>query len=321
MFSIYKDKTKRWTPIDFKDINVQDMNVAIIGGTNGIGQAISRKLIEDGAKVTVVGRTLREDDETSQKIQFIKTTDLGLVAEADRVSTELNRLNAKTPLTHVIFTTGILAAPNREETIEGIEKDMATSYLSRFVILNNLVPNLKQSFQLEITDNDNKIRSEVTLKPRVFVMGFPGNQSLGDPEDLNSLKTPYKPMQTHYNTVGANEALVINSVKENQNVNTFGLNPGIIQTGIRSNYMGEGWMSSILEWIISKTTQEATTYANKVVPLLWAPELEKYNGSMFNNNAEFILPSKEMDDQLVDKFIKNSKILVHLATQNDSKMS
>lgn len=319
MFSIHKDKTKEWTPIDFKDVNIKDMNVAVIGGTNGIGQAISRNLVENGAKVTVVGRTLRENDETSRKVHFIETSDLGLMKEANRISTELIGINKKTPFTHVIFTTGILASPNREETKEGIERDMATSYLNRFVILNHLAPSLKQSFNLEITDHDNNIRSEISLKPRVFIMGFPGNQSLGDPDNLNSLKTPYNAMKAHYNTVGANEALVLNSTKENQNVSTFGLNPGIIQTGIRSNYMGQGWMSSMVEWVISKTTQDVNTYANKVVPLLWAPELEKYNGSMFNNNGEFILPSKGMDEQLVDKFIKNSKILVDLAKQNESK--
>ncbi|CAL9736767.1 hypothetical protein MOSE0_K07228 [Monosporozyma servazzii] len=319
MFSIHKDKTKEWTPIDFKDVNIKDMNVAVIGGTNGIGQAISRKLVQNGAKVTVVGRTLRENEETSRKVHFIETSDLGLMKEANRISTELIGINKKTPFTHVIFTTGILASPNREETKEGIERDMATSYLNRFVILNHLAPSLKQSFNLEITDHDNNIRSEISLKPRVFIMGFPGNQSLGDPDNLNSLETPYNAMKAHYNTVGANEALVLNSTKENQNVSTFGLNPGIIQTGIRSNYMGQGWMSSMVEWVISKTTQDVNTYANKVVPLLWAPELEKYNGSMFNNNGEFILPSKGMDEQLVDKFIKNSKILVDLAKQNESK--
>lgn len=313
---IRKDTNKKWTPIQPEDVNVKDLNVAIVGGTNGIGQALSRNLIQNGAKVTVIGRTLRENNDLTQKIQFVKTPDLSLMDEAERVSKELNNINDKTPFTHIIFTTGILAASKRQETKEGIERDMATSYLNRFVILNNLVPNLQKTFSLQVVDKSNMITSNVNLKPRIFIMGFPGAKNLGNPEDLNSEGTPYKAMNTHMNTVAANEALVYNSALHNKNINTYGLNPGLIRTGIRSNYTGNGWLSSILEWIISKTNQDADTYAKKIVPLLWAPELEKYNGAIFNNNAQFILPSKGMDESLVDRFIKNSKVLVDVAKNN-----
>ena len=41
-----------------------------------------------------------------------------------------------------IFTTGIMAAPKRQETAEGIERDMAVSYLSRLVIVREIAPRL-----------------------------------------------------------------------------------------------------------------------------------------------------------------------------------
>jgi hypothetical protein len=42
----------------------------------------------------------------------------------------------------VIFTTGIFAAPRRQETAEGIERDMAVSYLSRLVLVREIAPRL-----------------------------------------------------------------------------------------------------------------------------------------------------------------------------------
>lgn len=45
----------------------------------------------------------------------------------------------------VIFTTGIFAARKRQETTEGIERDMAISYLSRLVIVREIAPYLDKN--------------------------------------------------------------------------------------------------------------------------------------------------------------------------------
>ena len=174
-----------WKPdIASSPKDLKGKNVAVIGGTSGLGRAIALKAAEDGATVTVVGRSFEDDPD---KIKFIKA-DLSSMKEAKRIGETIDPL-----VDVVVFTTGIFAKAERVETEEGIELDMAVSYLSRVVILKFLVPRLTKN------------------QSRVFIMGFPGGAL--DPinvEDLNSEKS-YKggPDWVHFNTVAGNEALVL----------------------------------------------------------------------------------------------------------------
>ena len=123
-----------------------------------------------GASVVVVGQTFRDSDVPG--IEFIKA-DLSLMREAQRVAVLLRAED----LELLVFTTGIMAGPKREETAEGIERDMAVSYLSRLVIIRQIGPRL------------GKNRPAAPLKPRVFIMGFPGTGQAGKLDDLNAEKS------------------------------------------------------------------------------------------------------------------------------------
>lgn len=159
----------------------------------------------------VVGQTFRDADLPG--IEFIKA-DLSLMREAERVAA---LLPAET-LDLVIFTTGIFAAPKREETSEGIERDMAVSFLNRLVILRQIAPRLR------------KERSRSPMKPRVFIMGYPGAGQVGNIDDLNAEKS-YSAMPAHLNTVAGNEMLVLDAAKRYSHATFFGLNPGLIKIG------------------------------------------------------------------------------------------
>ncbi|MEH2613492.1 hypothetical protein [Bradyrhizobium sp. AZCC 1693] len=105
-------------------------------------------------------------------IEFIKA-DLSLMREAQRVA----RLLPAEELDLVIFTTGIMAGPTREVTGENIERDMAISYLSRRVVVREIGPRLGMR------------RPAAQMKPRVFIMGFPGKGQAGKLDDLNAEKS------------------------------------------------------------------------------------------------------------------------------------
>src|SRR5262245_58469474 len=130
-----KDKTITWRRVEPTGLDLKNVKVAIVGGTGGIGRAFSRLMAARGAKVIVVGQTFRDSD--LEGIEFIKA-DLSLMREAQRVA---KALPAET-LDLVIFTTGIFAAPKREQTAEGLERDIATSYLSRLVMVREMAPRL-----------------------------------------------------------------------------------------------------------------------------------------------------------------------------------
>jgi NAD(P)-dependent dehydrogenase (short-subunit alcohol dehydrogenase family) len=285
-FSGIKDSSLRWARRKVGDLDLSGKRAVVVGGTNGLGRAIARLMAERGARVTVVGQTFR--DEGAKGIDFVKA-DLSLMREARRVGREL----PAEELDLVVLTTGIMAAPKREVTAEGIERDMAISYLSRLAVLRELAPRLSRD-----------------RKPRVFVMGFPGTGQAGNLDDLTGERS-YDAFGVHMNTVAGNEALVLDSVRRYPHAEFFGLNPGLIKTAIRSNYLGENSLKHrFTEFMIGLFMTSPEAYAERTVPLLFAPELEGRSGAMFNQKGDAILASEVMTKERVSSLIEKSEALI-----------
>jgi len=287
-----RDNSFTWRRVDPASLDLHGLKVAIVGGTGGIGRALSRFMASRGAGVSVVGRTFRDADQP--RITFI-SADLSLMREAQRIG---KVLPAET-LDIVVLTTGIFAAPRRQETAEGIERDMAVSYLSRLVILREMAPRLATA------------RRVAPMKPRVFVMGYPGTGQAGMPANLNGEKS-YSATSMHMNTVAGNEMLVLDAARRYPNVKVFGLNPGLIKTEIRSNFLGEGTLRwRFVEWMIGLVNPSVETYAERLTPLLVSPDLERHSVAMFDQKGNAILPTpKLMDASYVNAFIAGSEALV-----------
>ena len=149
-----REKNLTWHRLNARSLDLTGLKIATVGGTGGIGRAISRFIASRGAIVLVVGQTFR--DSGVRGIESIQA-DSSRMREARRVVALLPAEN----LDIVTFTTGSFAARKREETAEGIERDMAISYLSRLVMLREIAPCL------------GKNRSESPIEPRVFIMGYP----------------------------------------------------------------------------------------------------------------------------------------------------
>lgn len=282
-------------PFPLAELDLSGQHLAIIGGTNGLGQAIAQQALQVGARVTVVGRTFRGT--ATQGLRFIQA-DLSSMNESIRLADELPAES----IDALLFTNGIFAAKTREETAEGIERDMAVSYLSRFAILQQIAPRLGTA------------RRDKTTTPRVFVMAAPGGGTLGDPTDLNAERA-YDGLKAHMNTVAANEALTVaGAAGEYPGLAFFGLHPGVIKTGIRSNFLGDGSLTHRLaEAAIGILQQSPEQYAARIVPLLFAPDLNKCNGVMFNNKGRPILASEGMNLPYAKQFIASSQALLSYA--------
>lgn len=286
-FSMKRDNSFTWHR-KHTDKNIWTGKRAIIvGGTGGIGRAISRHLATMGAQVTVVGQTFR--DAEMPGIAFIQA-DLTLMSEAKRVAALLLAETADL----LVFTAGIFASPQRQETAEGIERDLAVSYLNRLVILRVVAERIGSS------------RPNAKTKPRIFNVAYPGAGQLGNPADFNSNGT-YSAMSAHMNTVAANEALVLDAAKRYPHLAVFGLNPGLIKTGIRDNFLGKGsFKSRMMETVIGWLMPTADEYASTLAPLLASPDLESHSGALFNRKGEPIRPSEGMTDGHIARLIKAS---------------
>ncbi|GMO45615.1 SDR family NAD(P)-dependent oxidoreductase [Bradyrhizobium sp. TM233] len=265
------DKSLNVTLPSLESLRVDGLNVAVIGGTGGIGRAFSRQLAARGANVLVIGQTFRDQD--MPRITFMKA-DLSSMRDARRIGSAL----PAGKMDIIVFTTGIMAGPKREVTGEGIERDLAVSYLSRRVILNEIAPRL------------GKDRARADLRPRMFVMGFPGTEQRANVDDLNSERS-YKRFAAHSNTVAGNEVLVIEAASRFPDVDVFGLNPGFVKTNIRANLLGSRALFAVVEWLTSFMMVEPDVYAERLVPLLVSRDLNGRSGAMFNNKAEALLAS------------------------------
>lgn len=280
--------------------NLMNAEVAIVGGTGGIGRALAKEFAKHGARVLVIGQTLRDAD--TPGIRFLPA-DLSLMSEARRVAA---LIPAET-LSYLIFTTGIFAAPTRQETSEGIERDLAVSYLNRLVMLKTLAPKLGQGRLSR-------------RKPRVFVMGYPGSGQCGSYDDLNCERS-YKAMAAHITTVAANEMLVLDGVQRWPNANFYGLNPGLIKTNIRNNLLGAGTLKSrFLEGLIGILSPSAEEYAKRMVPLMCATHLDGHSGAMFNRKGKAILPSNGLTQEHVRNFTLAAEALAAKATAHVQRL-
>ncbi len=271
-------------------LDLRGKTLAVVGGTIGLGRAIARLAAACGARVLVVGRSFR--DEGTPRLEHVPA-DLASMHEAQRIGRTL----PAEELDLVVFTTGIIAAPTRETTDEGLERDMAVSYLSRLAILRELAPRLRQQ----------------AIPTRVFVMGFPGTGQVADLSDLDGARS-YAAMKVHMNTVAGNEALVLDSVSRYPHAEFFGLNPGLIKTDIRANYMGAGSLKHrLVETVLGWFTITPDTYARRILPVLVAHELAGRSGAMFNQKPRAILPSAALDAAHVADLVAQSEAMVDRA--------
>ena len=286
----FEDERVHLYPRPLSSLDLHRRQLLIVGGTGGIGRAIARAAASRGAQVTVVGQTFR--DAAVAGIRFVRA-DLSSMKEAELLGRTLSVETVDT----VLFTTGIMAARRRQVTSEGIERDIAISYLSRLVVLRGIAPRLGTE------------RPANAAAPRVFVMGFPGAGQLGDTNNFTGERR-YDAMDVHMNTVAGNEALVLDGKQRYPRVHFFGLNPGMIKTNIRTNYMGSGFAHWLVEFVIGVLRQSPQAYAERIVPVLFAPELERESGVMFGAKGDPILPTDGLEGLRTQELIRKSESLV-----------
>jgi len=298
-----KNPAVKVTPVAAKELDLTGKTMTVVGGTSGVGRAVALFAAAKGAKVTVVGRSFKvrskarvvngttvpssssleltrpdarllRQDAGVANVTFVQA-DFSSMAVANSVGSTLP------PADVTVLSHGIIADKTRQVTAEGLEADMAISALSRLVLLRQLVPRLATG-------------------SRVFVWGMPGNGMKFKFDDLNAEKGYEGAFGfVHANTVGANEAIVLELAQREKasprGVSFFGCNPGLIATGIRDVMHGgrSSMMGSCLEGMIGMFTPSVDTYASTMVPLLFAPGLEAHNGAMFGQDGKAILINPE----------------------------
>ncbi|KAJ3301336.1 hypothetical protein HDV03_001033 [Kappamyces sp. JEL0829] len=278
--------------------------VLVVGGTAGIGKALAIALIKLKADVTIVGR--REPDAALAEARWIQK-DLSLLKSANSLAAECN----VKCLDVIVFTVGTMAGPEKRLTDEGIEVDLATSFLSRMAVCKQIIHDGKMGTKRPHPDN----------KPRVFIMGYPGKETKPDTDDFMAQKS-YDPVQVHNNTIVGNEALINWMAEKDKLVHVYGLNPGMIQTDLRKNYLGKDtYLNWAVESAVGLVSQTAEQYAeNVLVHLLFSSTLELQNTSIFNYDGSLLPANPLLTDRMRKRILNEAEEVIEAATKKSSKL-
>ena len=147
-------------------------NIIVTGGTDGIGLAIVKKLIEKKHKVFVIGRNSTKGNSV---LNSIKSTNLEFfqcdLSELHEIKKLIKKLNNIKKIDVLINNAGSIF-DTRSLNSEGIEKTFALNHLSYFALSLGLVENLENSldpriinvssnahkrYKIDINDLENKV--------------------------------------------------------------------------------------------------------------------------------------------------------------------
>lgn len=213
------------------------MRAIVTGATNGIGEAIARRLAGEGLTVTMVGRSDERLKDAAARIESaVPGADLVLeradFAEQAQVRDLAARL-LKQPRADAVISNAALVTPLDRTTPDGLPRVLAVNHLAPYLLLRTLAPELD--------------------KARLVVVGADPVSLTHAPVDLDDL------MLAHLDRLGAPDELlpfIAYGVTKNMNamfvyalarrlagsgVTVNGAHPGVIAgTGLGSEAPGIG---------------------------------------------------------------------------------
>lgn len=120
----------------------------VSGGTQGIGRAVAVELARRGDRVLFVGRNAELARSVLAELRAVRPelehvflpADLSLLSETTRLAGEVQHLTRR--LDAVVLCAGILSTIP-EWTAEDLERNFVLNYLSRYLLVRNLLPELR----------------------------------------------------------------------------------------------------------------------------------------------------------------------------------
>lgn len=252
----------------------------VTGGTGGIGKEVARGLAGRGMHVTIVGRTAEKGRRTrdelqastgSQQIEFIQA-DLSLMREVQQVAQQFREKHGW--LDVLVNSAGTIHL-KFDRTAEGLEHNIASSYLGRFLLTNLLLDLLKQSAPSRV----------------ITIAGSRGKGTV----DLDNLADPrYGGMRAHGQAQAANDAFTLELAErlEGSGVEVAALNPGAVDTDIRREF--PSWLMTIMKLIFGRSAKTPAEGAE--LPLRLATKPSNINGKLFKPPFTEIPVSGSMRD-------------------------
>lgn len=256
----------------------------ITGATDGIGKAIAIGLAKIGYELVVIGRNSAKYE--LLKVELLKArpnipvhfykADLSLVQHTLRA---LNKVRDDISELDLIVQTAGLIPHSITKTKEGIEETFAVSYLTRFLVVRELLPLLLKS--------DDKL---------LFIVAGAGQKGKIYFDDINFERRKFSPIKVVKQFQQCNDAytLYLSEKYRNQNLNVYCYNPGLVDTNIH-----KGWpfpfsflMQRIAKNLFMVQPEKA---AQKPLDIIRGPLPQ--DAVLINSKGDKINPSKTLSDR------------------------
>jgi NAD(P)-dependent dehydrogenase (short-subunit alcohol dehydrogenase family) len=272
----------------------------VTGGTDGIGAATARALRDEGARVLVVGRSAAKAAalaaEPARGGGSIATVvaDLGLTTEVRRAVGEVAaRLG---PIDHLVHSVGVLLT-RAAHTAEGVEQDLAVSYLSRFLFLEEAA---RLGLLAPATRMVN-IAASARRVPFYVRLEF---------DDLSVVRRRTG-MAGHGQAQLANDLLTARA-PERYGITAIGYGPGAVDTAIRREV--PALARAVLRPLYSRATRRPSEVAAQLLDLLADPGLTPGAAVFADRSGTFPAAAYVADRRRQDALLAVSERLVADAT-------
>ena len=213
------------------------MRAVVTGASNGIGEAIARRLAGEGLTVTLVGRSDERLRAAGERIDaavpgadvFLERADLAELAQVRELA---GRLLAGPP-PDVVISNAALVTPLDRRTSDGLPRVLAVNHLAPYLLLRTLAADLDRARLVVVgADPVSLARRPVDLDDLTFA--DPGR--LGEPAEL-------RPFFAYGRTKNMNAMFVFTLARRlaGTGITVNGAHPGIIaSTGLSREVPGLG---------------------------------------------------------------------------------
>jgi NAD(P)-dependent dehydrogenase (short-subunit alcohol dehydrogenase family) len=289
------------------------MKAVVTGATNGIGEAIAKRLADEGLRVVLVGRDWDRLRAAQARIRAaVPDADLELertdFAELGEVHELAERLTAA-PLPDVVVSNAALVTPLERRTPEGLPRVLAVNHLAPYVLLRRLAEALAGQRARFVVVGANPVslaRAPVDLDDLLFAHP----ERLGEPVEL-------RPFRAYGRTKNMNAMFVYGLARRlaGTRITVNGAHPGIIRgTGLASE------LPEIAE-LVAKTygfdpndLHGPDTGADTPAWLATSPDVEGVSGRFFVDRQAVDTAPHTTEARRCDRLWDESARLVGIST-------
>jgi NAD(P)-dependent dehydrogenase (short-subunit alcohol dehydrogenase family) len=234
---------------------MQNRNILITGGTDGMGKATAHQLARMGARLLLVSRNRDKGeaavaeiiDASGNKAITFLAADLSLVRDMQRAAAHIrqtfNRLDG------LVHSAGGTFPGRRTLTDEGLELSFAIQYLARFVLTNELLDLLN-----------------VAPAPQVLaIAGGAWGSKQAEFDNLQSEKS-YGKFKVIGKTAALNYLLTLGQLAQYPEITFYNYGPGLVRTAtVTENVAIMRLFMNTVGRLFSRSPEQA---ANDIVALL-----------------------------------------------------